>query len=271
MSLLTDYENAKIGLDTIQKEKDELKESIRLIEKDFETRIQKLKEEKENAVFEARKNINEHEAILNVKKASYEGTIASVHHIQQLMGIVMDHLKVTAPDVYTRSDKDKNGRYLGWNKYRKVPIDPIKTIKDDGYSIFKLYIVPNKKPVNKYSLIVRGYSIFGDLLKGFTFGCISGVNESSCNFYTTIKDAPTQKELLAYIEKHMNKIMTALPSFYDTIVKEYEEAEQLLNEKEWQIFYWEGRKYYYENHYSHGDETKEYKTVLKKLAQLKSN
>ena len=232
MSLLTDYENAQNELESIQKEKDELKKSIKLIEKDFDIRIQKLKKEKDSAVFQARKNINNHEAVLNIKKSSCEGTINAVHHIKDLMEIVMNHSKVTPPEVYTHSDKDEKGNYLGWKKRRKIPIDPIKTIKDDEYSIFNLYIVPNKKPANKYSLIIRGYSIFGGLLRGFTYGCISGVNESSCNFYITIKDAPTKEVLLAYVEKHMNKIMEKLPSSYDLIVKEYQEAEQLINEKE---------------------------------------
>lgn len=270
MSLLTDYENAKLGLDSIQKEKDELKKSIRLIEKDFDIRIQKLKDEKNSAVFQAQKNVSDHETILNVQKASYEGTINSVRRIKDIMGIILNHESVTPPEVYTYSDRDKQGNYLEWQKRRKIPIDPIKTIKDDGYSIFNLYIVPNKKPVNKFSLIIRGYSIFGDLLKEFTFGSISGINESSCNFYITIKNAPTEKELITYTEKYINKILGQLPESYDTIVKGYKEAEKLLQEKEWQIFYWEGRKYYYENHYSHGTETKEYKAVLKKLAQLKS-
>jgi hypothetical protein len=271
VSLLTDYTNAQKELDSIQQEKEQLKESIRIIEKDFDTKIQKLKDEKDKAFFEAKKKVEQYKATLDIKKSSCESTIKTVHRIQQLMEIVMDHSSVTAPEVYVYSDKDEKGNYLGWNNRRKIPIDPIKTIKDDEYSIFNLYIVPNTKPTNKYSLIVRGYSIFGDLLKGYTFGSISGVNESSCNFYVSIKYAPTEKELLAYVEKHINRIMETLPLSYDEIVKEYKEAEQLLKEKEWQIFYWEGRKYYYENHYSHGTETKEYKAVLKKLAQLKSN
>lgn len=270
MSLLKDYSDALTGLESIQQEKDGLKDSIKLIEKDFDIRIRKLNDEKDNAVFAARKNVSEHETILNVQKASYEGTVNSVRRIRDLMHIVLNHSKVTAPEVYTYSDRDEQGIYLGFNKRRKIPINPIKTIKDDGYSIFKLYIVPNSKPVNKYSLIVRGYSIFGDHLKGFTFGSISRVSESSCNFYITVKDAPSEKELLAYIEKNMSKVLAALPSFYDTIVKEYQEAEQLLNEKEWQIFYWEGQKHYYEECYSGGTETKMYKDVLKKLAKLRS-
>lgn len=271
MSLLTDYENAKKELISIEQEEKELLKFIGIVKEDFNIRIQKLEDEKRKAVRNAEDKVDEQRAILNIKKSSCDGTINSVYRIRDLMGIAMKHLKVTAPEVYTYSDKDENGNYLGWNKHRKIHIDPIQTIKDDGYSIFNLYIVPNKKPTNKYSLIVRGYSIFGDLLKGFTFGSISGVNESSCNFYITIKDAPTEKELLAYVEKRMNKIMEKLPSSYDTIVKEYQKAQKLLEEKEWQIFYWEGQKHYYENGYSHGTETKEYKVVLKKLAQLKSN
>jgi hypothetical protein len=271
VSFLTDYTNAQKELDSIQQEKEKLRESIRIIEKDFDIKIQKLKDEKDKAFFKAEKEVKQYEATLDIKKSSCESTIQTVHRIQQLMDIVMDHSSVTAPEVYIYSDKDEKGNYLGFNKRRKIPINPIQTIKDDGYSIFNLYIVPNTKPTNKYSLIVRGYTIFGDLLRGFTFGSISGVNESSCNFYITIKDAPTEKELLTYAEKHIDRIMEKIPFSYGLIVGEYQEAEQLLKEKEWQIFYWEGRKYYYENHYSHGTETKEYKAVLKKLAQLKSN
>lgn len=270
MSLLKDYENAQKGLISIQNEKDAMQKLGDTVEKDYEVKIQKLMDEKYEAVKEVKRNIEEKEVVLNVQKVSYEGTITTVNRIRELMGIIMAHKVVSAPEVYTYSDRDEQGNYLGFNNKRKVPIDPIQTIKDDGYSIFNIYIVSNKKPTNKYSLIVRGYSIFGDLLRGHTFGHISGVNESSCNFYITIKDAPTQKDLLTYVEKYMSKILKALPSFYDTIVKEYQEAEKFLEEKEWQIFYWEGQKHYYEEHYSGGTETDEYKEVLKKLKELRS-
>lgn len=69
----------------------------------------------------------------------------------------------------------------------------------------------------------------------------------------------------------MNKIMSLIPDNFKDIEKDYIEAKELLKDPAWQIMYWERKKHYYENNYSHGTKTEEYKEVLKQLRKLKNN
>jgi hypothetical protein len=152
--------------------------------------------------------------------------------------------------------------------------DPKGLIYTDKYTSLYWYIVNNKKPVNKYSLIIVGNTIFNDetlsLFKQshlFDYGI--DANTSNANIKIHIKDAPTEKILINHFSKHKNKTVSNITDPLKSIGKKYEEAIKLYKEKEWQIGYLEFRKYYYENHYCEGTSTPEYKKIISKLQTLK--
>jgi hypothetical protein len=224
------------------------------------------------------KEIRTLEDDLDIQKEAYKTAreepkviTSQVQTLLKLMTIIKDPgIQNGAPEVSFYSDRDEKGAYI--NPKRKVIVEPIKTLREDMYSVIKLYIVPNGKPTNKYSLIIRGYHIFGELIRENFGEYVNRVNESHCNMKYTVKETPTEKELLEYANnpKNLPKIMALLPiRELDTLGEQYEEALNLLKDTEWQRLYYEDRKAYYENHYSRGTETPEYAAVLLALKQLK--
>lgn len=177
----------------------------------------------------------------------------------------------TEASVYYYSDRDANGNYTS-NK-RKVFFEPIGTVYEDSCSIVQAFIVPNKKPINKFSLVLRGNTIFGygrdyRRLLSLRGGYISGVHEEKCNIIISVKDAATEKELLQYFEKSTKRINNMVPKELTELAQKYQEASKLLKDPEWLKAYLEDQAEYYEKHYSRGEETPEYKEIMKRLKKL---
>lgn len=266
MDLLTDYEIAKDNNEKIDSEILNIELLVQTIEDSFEQRINALKEEMYNRVADAKIIQDKKLSVLNAKQEQNNTILKKVQRILKIMDIIKENPTVKTPEVYYYTDRDEFGNYT--SDKIKIYIHPIKMLRKNQYSIFNLYIVPNGKPKNKYSLVIRGYTIFGELIGRMYWGYVSGINESNCNFYVTVKDAPTQKELVSYAEKHLSKIKDMIPDTIDDLIRDYEEAKELLKDIRWQIKYLEDRKYYYENHYSGGTKTEEYKEVMKQLNAL---
>lgn len=166
----------------------------------------------------------------------------------------------------------QRGNCLDYPDKIEIPYIPMATIKDDKYAKIQAFIVDNDKPKNKYSLIVVGKSIFQEeLFKGsrhpywYGYGC----HVSNNNIIIGLQDRPTKEELISYFEKNKAKTLKDYLEEHRQIEKEYEETIRQTDNKEWELAYWENQKDYYENHYSHGTETEEYKKVLKKIKGLK--
>mgnify|MGYP007073538197 CR=1 FL=1 len=102
------------------------------------------------------------------------------------------------------------------------------------------------------------------------YGSISGIHDGECNIYVTVKDASTEKELLAYVESSMEKIKNSIPKECIVYASEYEDAKEKFQDKRWQLFYWEYQKENYEKHVSRGTEDPEYSKILKRIRDLKS-
>jgi len=147
----------------------------------------------------------------------------------------------------------------------------------DPYKSIGVYIVPNKKPKNKLSLILVGNTIFHEeVLKSVSntlayelrnYG--APVNTSGANVVMLIKDASTEKALNDYSNsKQFEKFITNYSNQLKTLEEMYEQAKGLYKSKEWQIEYMKHLKHDYEEHYCNGVNKPEYKEVIKKLNAL---
>jgi hypothetical protein len=238
------------------------------IKKSYERRISALQTEMSDSVNEAERNREAQVGQLNESAVPHKTTISNVKKILRYMDLLRMDNTPWSPAVYTYSNYDENGKYISVK--RKITFDPICTILSDEYNALMLYIVPNKKPVNKFSLVIRGYSIFAkmDLFRA-RYGSISGIHDLECNIYATVKDASTEKELLAYVESSMEKIKTSIPKECIEFATEYEDAKEKFQDPRWQLFYWEYQKENYEKHVSSGTSDPEYSKILGRIRELK--
>lgn len=274
MSTITDYHMTKktvTGLhDQIEQiQRDAHKEVNRLkwdvyrpkidkLENELRTKTAKVETDSEKKVQKAREEIER----LCVLTKMVERTFA-------LMAIAESEYSSrgsTKPTVFRYSSHDKEGNYI--SDKRKIFFEPVRTVYEDPCSIVQVFIVPNGKPVNKLSLIIRGYSIFGSLFKS-RWASVNGINEDHCNIEINLKDSSTEKELLAWLDKNEKKVQQTIPEELPVLAVEYEKAKELMSDPEWQIAYLENRKLHYEREYHRGTELPEYKAVVKRLRSLK--
>jgi hypothetical protein len=267
--LLDSYETALRTLEENKRKEQGLATLVNDIKKSYERRISALQDEMSDSVREAENNRDAQVGQLNESAVPHKTTISNVKRIMKFIDLLRQDNTLWNPEVYTYSNHDENGKYI-YTK-RKITFDPICTILSDEYNALNLYIVPNKKPVNKFSLVIRGYSIFAkmDLFRA-RYGSISGIHDGECNIYVTVKDASTEKELLAYVESSMEKIKNSIPKECIVYASEYEDAKEKFQDKRWQLFYWEYQKENYEKHVSRGTEDPEYSKILKRIRDLKS-
>jgi hypothetical protein len=150
---------------------------------------------------------------------------------------------------------------------------PITVLQNNEYAFVGVYIVPNEKPKNKYSLVIVGDSIFREFREFKSYGLPCNCSTPSgyyCRIEIAIKDLPTKEELMKYDNnKTFKKIATRLYEVLNEKAKMYNFAKKLYESKEWKIAYLEYKKDYYENHYSRGIEQPEYKAICKELNQTK--
>lgn len=131
------------------------------------------------------------------------------------------------------------------------------------------YVYENRKPKNKYSLALCAVSIFTSEMLGYRWGSIQPYFECHTGnvFEFDVKDAPTKNELIEFYNKKGGNSLWNLAKF-EEVVKEYENVLTECNTTEWEREYLLHQKYYYENNYSGGTETPEYKAVVKQLKKF---
>ena len=133
----------------------------------------------------------------------------------------------------------------------------IEIIADDEYKKIGIFILQNKKPVNKFFLIIKGESIFQ-----YTF--------SETRSERTLKDASSEEFLLELWKKNKNNILDHYLKHHADLEEKYREALILYRHKDWKLAYLMHRKDYYENDYSQGTETEMYKGALECIKILKT-
>lgn len=162
-------------------------------------------------------------------------------------------------DVSIYTDCDDSGNYIGHRAIKKALL-PIEMLADDNMKRVGLFIMPNKKPVNKYSLtLVSRYSLPLNIIE----------NSPGHQDEITLKDSPTEKALMAYYEKARAKLIETYVTSYIAIEKEYTEAIETFKDPAWRLAYMLHKKHYYEERYSSGTNTKEYKAILKDIQALR--
>jgi hypothetical protein len=148
------------------------------------------------------------------------------------------------------------GVYLFDRKSLEIPDGAFEIISDDEYKKIGIFILKNRKPVNKFSLTLIGESFFQ-----YRF------TERS---ERTLKDAPSEEILLAWWKENKANFLDHYLKHHAELEEKYREAIRLYGFKKWKMAYLRHMKDYYENHYSHGTDTEMYKGVLECMKILKT-
>jgi hypothetical protein len=253
-NLITQFHTAGKTLNKLSQDEAKIKndsdKQIRDINSDYRDKIYALEIERngKTEAIETQRN-TQINTIEEQSKLSAE-IIKRVEQLFKFMHLSIEGFDVPTPDVhYYNNSMDASNK--------RVQVYPIATLREDKYNKIYLYILPNKKPTNKFTLKIEGYSPLG--------------NERNWHGERDVKNAPTQEALIEYAKKNIDKIRATLPSNLDELAIEYETAVELLKDKNWWILYLENRKNYYVSHYSGGTTTPEYKDLCAIYNQYKKN
>ncbi|HEY0090247.1 MAG TPA: hypothetical protein VGB37_15470, partial [Candidatus Lokiarchaeia archaeon] len=166
--------------------------------------------------------------------------------------------------------KDEKGNIKSHDKV-KFFYKPIDILKETEFLKIFVYITGNRKPKNSFSLIAVGNSYFNEkVIKiPYSYGVEAHIDEA--NIRTGIKDFETEEQLKNYLNKNKSRILKEFIENHSKIEERYKLVmKEVENKKEWEIAYLENEKEYYEKCVSRGNETDEYKEVLKALKRLKN-
>jgi hypothetical protein len=278
-----DYMEAKANIDAKYAEEEEWLKGFKAAydrrEDDFRNKESAITEAKYAALTELKKT--KEAKLLEFENArTYSKTVSEeANLIFNLFDISRRKDRNLVFGLYTYGyPKDVNGKeVLGykdatgdWISYEKIKhyIEPFGILRDDEYAKICAFIVENDKPINKFSLIIAGKTIFPDDLTKLDKAYGWKVHDDNARVRLTIRDAPTKKELLDYYHKNIVKIRANVLDRIVVLVAQYEEALSLWNDKEWQKLYWENKANYYRSGYHNGTETPKYKEVMEQLKLL---
>lgn len=221
---------------------------------------------KEKAVVEKRKNKYAEKIDTQIKP--FVDTIIFVKNIFEYFELFLNNRELEVP--YKLFNKEDS-----WSKENVTEV--VDIIGHDQYKRVWIYIVPSKKPKNKYSLRMKRKSIFNSVKRSGDVSILKGLPdiEQLNKWYgdvSILKDLPDIEQLKKWYEKNKNDIKCKwgshhfhLNEYLNThanIEKEYEECKELWKEKKWQRAYWLDKKECYETQYSGGKYTDEYHDIL---------
>jgi len=163
-----------------------------------------------------------------------------------------------------------------------IPLEPVDIIADDNYKKIYVEIANNNKPVNCCDLIIHINHIFSNIMYSNTISYILRMSagwrgedfilKSSHSKEILLKWYQKNKSHLKFKRKHQKDIylfkdVLSELSELETI---YKQAQELYKQTQWQLAYLYYKKYYYENYYSNGKETEEYKSTLERIKIIKT-
>jgi len=155
---------------------------------------------------------------------------------------------------------------------QKTFYKPLFELENNEFLNMNLFITKNRKPKNKYSLIVVGKTFFCDNFGGSNNLLNTNVYEYGLNIHTdnanikiNIKDFPTFKQAEQYAEKNKEKILKIFREEHNNLIFEYKDVIENTNSTDWKIAVLEDGKHYYEKCYSNGKEEPQYKEIIKEL------
>ena len=250
MNLLTQY---KKSIKQLQENR-ELREDVKKVHQKIEReRIEKIDgeiSELQNKRYKLKRELEEKKerdlaAIDEIDNRELE-TINKVKKIYSYMDIIEKNERVREPEVYSMGEKIAEG------KYKETPFKEVALVRDDKYSSINLYIVPNGKPKNCFSLYMVGISKLvtpGDYTNrqifenGGIHGCnvhtrAKGSNRNWPDIQYVLKDDYSEKRLIEYMQKPNRKIKEILSVLNERAV-EYEQTEELFKDVEWKRAYYE--------------------------------
>jgi hypothetical protein len=258
---IKNYYEAIKTLDQISKEiksvEDDFKAQDRALTRYYNEKISELETEQRTKYKALRAlETKQHYAF----KEKEEPLTATVKHTENLLEFMRTFIsgddQAPTPEVSYWTDRDEDGSYIIGKK--KIFYSPVATLRNDKYNQVYLYIVKNKNKVNKFTLLMEG-------------NCALDLFDRSRTIRKDIKDAPTEKELLGYMNRNMDKIKALLPDNLDTLTAEYESAVKLFKDVEWQKLYLEYRTNHYVHDYANGTSQPEYKDLTAIYSQIKKN
>lgn len=206
------------------------------------------------------------------KKEKHISISENYRRILNLMEVIKEtrNLGLSEPKVYHYDYiRNKEGSIESTDKV-KFYYTPIGVLCNDDYKKLFVYIVNNSKPTNKFSLVVVGNSKFNKEIIELPYSYGFDAHTEDANIQGNIQDKPTEEELKEYFVRNQKRMLKSFLTKHALIEAEYLEVEKETDTKEWKLAYLENKKDYYENHYSGGIETKEYKEVVKEIEKLDS-
>lgn len=211
------------------------------------------KENEETNVVKRKKTSYENK--INTEKEPFNKIIKDTEEIYELIHIHL-HLENPTEKVLTENYRPRYGS-------EKIEIEPLDLIMNTDRIRIGVYIIPNNKPVNCFTLKLKIRNIYDFIWRDLK------IDEE-------ITFARTEEDLKQWYEKHKKNLKWSrdcLPNVLkrlNELEEKYIEAVELYKKKEWKLAYLEYRKYYYENHYSQGTSTEMYKAVLEQIRILQT-
>ena len=99
-------------------------------------------------------------------------------------------------------------------------------IYEDDYFRIKLFIVENDKPMNRYSLIALGRTIFTEDQLKLTYGYGLFINiKKRCQLQEILREGPSVEHLLTWLKKQPeSRLISKLKGDYDEVKAAYQET-----------------------------------------------
>ncbi len=137
---------------------------------------------------------------------------------------ILDFLKLdTEKDLAIPDDGIKLSQWV--EQYQEA----LGYLYDDDYLKVKAFIIGNRKPKNKYSLVVVGKSIFPEEIIEYPYGYGMDINNWGHYFalQQVVKESASVDDLKAYYSKRRNTILKDTIAEYKKVKAEYEEVKQV--------------------------------------------
>ena len=235
----------------------EIDKQCRKVKGVYQDKIYALEQERDHQVnILTTKSSKEIEYLKNEAEKSHQ-ILNNVDRLFSFMKLFIEGFSVDEPEVYYYSDRDEYGNYL--RDRRRIFVSPIATLKEDAYCKFRLYVLPNRKPKNKFSLIIYG-----------TAPLLGAKDQFRAKFKFNEKCDVSKEALVKYYQRNEARIKARLPANLDELAIDYEKAVKLFQDDAWKSLYLENQKYYYEERVSGGVNSPEYRDIIKLIKHFKN-
>jgi hypothetical protein len=215
----------------------------------YQDKIYALEQERDRQVdILTTKSSKEIEYLKNEAEKSHQ-ILNNVDRLFSFMKLFIEGFSVDEPEVYYYSELER----------RRIFVSPIATLKEDAYCKFRLYILPNRKPKNKFSLIIYG-----------TAPLLGAKDPFRAKFKFNEKCNVSKEALVKYYQRNEARIKARLPTNLDELAADYEKAVKLFQDDAWKSLYLEDQKYYYEERVSRGVNSPEYRDIIKLIKHFKN-